>query len=120
MRSILVQGEVSPAELDGVLGSVGVQRQAITTYSLGPTRVAIVLGCKYYFRSNDYLGVALVAVSDGTAQRIDVSYAGGGAGLLGFQLGAGNDLEAHLTEALSDLLRARSLRFGDAPGTAPS
>jgi hypothetical protein len=122
LRSVLVQGELSPADLDGLLATVGATRQAAAAYALGASRVTILVGSKFYFRSNDYLGVVIAAVANGTSQRIDVSYAGGGSGLLGIQLGAGDSLEEALFTALVGVLQSRSLRFGDpeSAGAGPS
>ena len=91
---MLVQGAVTPETVIALWGSAGAEVQAATRYAFGGTAVMIVVGRKFYFRSNDYLGVVCVTTTSGGTQRIDVSYAGGGSGMLGVQWGAGNDLEA--------------------------
>jgi hypothetical protein len=111
MRSILVQGEIEAADLSGILPSIDATVQGTGAYAFGNTRVVLYVGRKFYFRSNDYLGVVLLAATDGATQRIDVSYAGGGAGLMGVQWGAGSDLETSLFDALVALLTSKSLHY---------
>jgi hypothetical protein len=111
MRSLLVQGEIAGADLSGVLSSNDATVQGAAAYAFGSTRVVLYVGRKFYFRSNDYLGVVLLATTDGASQRIDVSYAGGGAGLMGVQWGAGSDLETSLFDALVALVTSKSLQY---------
>jgi len=113
MRSLLIQGEVDAAGLAGLLPSVGATVQTAVSYAFGNTRIALYVGRKFTFRSNDYLGILLLAASDGTSQRIDVSYAGGGAGFLGAVWGAGRDLEDNLIGVLADVLASRSLQYSE-------
>lgn len=115
MRSMLVQGSLSGGELAESAREAGVEVQAAAAYELGTTRVEFLIGKRFYFRSNDYLGLVVVAATDGAVQRIDVGYAGGGSGLLGVQWGAGNDLESTVYAALLERLRARSLPASDVP-----
>ena len=123
MRSILVEGELSNVELAAVLQGAGVEQQTAAAYAFGTTRVALLVGRKFFFRSNDYLGLVVAAATDGRVQRIDISYAGGGSGLLGVQWGAGTDHETKVYLSLMERLRTRSLRCTDAPsvggGDAP-
>jgi hypothetical protein len=114
MRSVLVNGEIAPSDLGSLFGSVGAESQGAVAFAFGETRIALYVGRKFYFRSNDYLGLVILAATNGVTTRIDLSYAGGGSGLLGIQLGAGDDLEAKLYEALVGLLQSRSLGFSDA------
>jgi hypothetical protein len=114
MRSLLVQGELSPSDLTGAFDSIGAERQGTSAYTLGNVRVLQLVGRKFFFRSNDYLGLVLLAATDGVSQRIDIGYAGGGSGLLGIQWGAGDKLEGSLFDALTQALQARSLPYQDA------
>ena len=119
MRSVLIEGELGDAELAAVLQGADVQEQSATAYAFGTTRVALLVGRKFFFRSNDYLGLVIVAATDGRVQRIDISYAGGGAGLLGVQWGAGTDLETQVYQSLMERLRARTLRCSDISSAGP-
>jgi hypothetical protein len=118
MRSLLAHGELSASDLTGLLSSIGAEPQSAAAYAFGNTRILLCVGRKFYFRSNDYLGILFLAATDGTTQRIDISYAGGGSGLLGFQWGAGVDLEGTLFNAVAALLNSRSIQFEDV--TAPA
>jgi len=118
MRSVVIQGEISAGDLGGLITGAGADLQASAAYAFGSTRVAIFVGKKFFFRSNDYLGVLVVAASDGSTQRVDMSYAGGGSGLLGVQLGAGANIENSLFEGLAGLAQSRNLTFQDVT-TAP-
>jgi hypothetical protein len=113
MRSVLIQGEIPAAELGGLLGAAGVELQASAAYAFDNTRVSIFVGKKFFFRTNDYLGVLVVTASDGATQRVDLSYAGGGSGLMGIQLGAGTNIENSLYEGLANLARSRNLSIRD-------
>jgi hypothetical protein len=119
MRSVLIRGEIPASDLGGLMGGAGADLQASTAYAFGSTRVAIFVGKKFFFRSNDYLGVLVVSASDGSTQRVDLSYAGGGSGLLGVQLGAGTSIENSLFESLTGLAQSRNLTFQDVTA-APS
>jgi len=114
MRSVFVRGEVSPGDLSNLFASVGAEGQASTSYAFGEVRVVLLVGRKFAFRSNDYLGLVILAATNGQNQRIDVSYAGAGSGLLGVQLGAGESLETNLFNAVLQLLQARSLSYQEA------
>ncbi len=109
MLSIVVRGELPPEDLGAIFEGVGVETQGRAAYAFGATRVQVFLGRKHFFRTNSYLGVAMVASSDGTTQRIDIGQAGGGSGLLGAEWGAGNELEASVYNALSSALEERGL-----------
>lgn len=117
VRSVLVQGEVAPGDLQDLLANAGVEIQAASMYAFGATRVALFVGRKFFLRSNDRLGVVVLSAANGPVQRLDLSYAGGGSGLLGAQWGAGNDLEAQLYDGLVALLQERSMRFSDVAPT---
>jgi hypothetical protein len=110
MRSLLVQGEIDATEIAAVLPTAGAKVQTAVGYAFGATRIALYIGRKYTFRSNDYLGIILLAASDGTTQRIDVSYAGGGSGMLGVVWGAGTDLENEVLNAISQVASRLGLR----------
>jgi len=116
MHSVLVRGEVPPSDLAGLFVAVGAEGQGAVGYAYGNVRIVLYVGRKFFFRSNDYLGLVILASTDGASQRIDISYAGGGSGLLGVQWGAGDSLETSLFDALLNVLRARSLAYGD-PGS---
>jgi hypothetical protein len=109
MRSILVHGEVSAEELGGVVEGAGVEIQGSTAYAFGGTRICLFLARKHFFRTNSYLGVSLVAATDGITQRIDIGQAGGGSGLIGMEWGAGDDLEASIYNSLAALLQEKGL-----------
>ncbi len=111
MRSVLVRGEVSAADLDGVFRSVAGEVQWTASYALGETRVALFVGQKYMLRTNDRVGVILLSAANGSGQRIDLSSAGGGSGPLGISWGAGGSIETELYDALSQFLQSRSLVF---------
>ncbi|HTT72745.1 MAG TPA: hypothetical protein VMG99_01145 [Thermoplasmata archaeon] len=115
MRSVLVNGEVGGDDLGGLFSAVGADAQGAVAYAFGPVRVVVLVGRKFFFRSNDYLGLVIVATTDGREQRIDISYAGGGSGLLGVQWGAGSDLESQLYTEVVGLVQRRSLSCSDAP-----
>jgi hypothetical protein len=119
MRSLLVQGELSVADLVAAFDSTVGERQSHAAYTLGNVRVLQLVGRKFFFRSNDYLGVVLLAATDGVSQRIDIAYAGGGSGLLGVEWGAGDKLEGSLFDALTQALQARSLPYQDATAPPP-
>jgi len=109
MRSLLVQGELSGDDLQNAFRAGGADLQAATAYEFGTVKVLLLVGRKYFFRSNDQLGIVLLATTNGTTQRIDVSYAGGGSGLLGIQYGAGQSLENGLFEGIVSGVQSRSL-----------
>ncbi|HTP54950.1 MAG TPA: hypothetical protein VML94_08365 [Thermoplasmata archaeon] len=113
MRALTVQGVLSPQELSELLPAVGVTVQSSVGYAFGTMNIVLFVGRKYTFRSGDYLGLLLMATFDATVQRIDVGYAGGGAGFLGAVWGAGSDLEDHLINAIVDRLTARSLTWSE-------
>lgn len=117
MRSLLVQGELSAAELQNAFGEGGAEGQSGSSYAYGAVKILLLVGRKYYLRSNDQLGVVLLASTNGATQRIDVSYAGGGSGLLGIQMGAGNDLENSLFDSVVSAAQSRSLSFQEISGT---
>ena len=105
MRSVLVHGELAASDLASLFGAIGADQQAAAAYAFGPARIDLFVGRKFYLRSNDYLGLVMVAATDGVSERIDVSYAGAGSGFLGIQWGAGVDLENDLFGALQAVLR---------------
>ena len=109
MHSILVHGEVSTEELRAVVERAGIELQGAASYAFGGTRISLFLGRKHFFRTNSYLGVSLVAATDGTTQRIDIGQAGGGSGLIGMEWGAGDDLEASIYNSLASLLHEKGL-----------
>ena len=83
--------------------------QGAAAYAFGGTRISLFLGRKHFFRMNSYLGVSLVAATDGATQRIDIGQAGGGSGLIGMEWGAGDDLEASIYNSLAALLQQKGL-----------
>jgi len=118
MRSLLVQGELGAVDLAGVLPAIGITVQNSVGYSIGNTRVVLYVGRKFYFRSNDYLGIVVLTATTENSQRIDLNYAGGGSGMMGVQWGAGRDLETTLFDAIVAALVARSLAYSEIPPTA--
>jgi hypothetical protein len=113
MRSLLVKGEVAGGDLAAALSTIGADVQSSAAYAFGNTRIFLAVGRKFFFRSNDYLGVVILGASDGATQRIDLSYAGGGSGLMGVQWGAGTDLENNLFDAMVAVLNEKSLSYSD-------
>lgn len=118
MRSVMVRGEISDTEVTNLLVAAGAESQGAASYTMGTVRVRILVGKKFYFRTNDYIGAVVVTTTDGVTQRIDLSYAGAGSGFLGSQMGAGSDLENAMYDALIGAVRSRSLLYEDA-GTPP-
>jgi hypothetical protein len=113
MRLVVIQGDLAAADIGGLINAVGAEIQASAAYEFGATRVSIFVGTKYFFRTNDYLGVLVVSTSDGTTQRVDMCYSGGSSGLLGIQLGASTTIEASLFEGPVGLAQSRHLSFRD-------
>jgi hypothetical protein len=113
MRSLLIQGEIEAAELGEVLPGAGAKVQTSLAYAFGATHVALFVGRKFTFRSNDYLGIVLMTASDGTTQRVDVSYAGGGSGILGAVWGAGRDIEDAVGDAIRSIAQRRGLQCSE-------
>ncbi len=107
-----MRGELPPADLEGILPQAGVETQSIASYAFGACRIAVFAGRKHYFRSNSYLGVVLVTATDGATQSLDIGQAGAGAGLMGVEWGAGDDLEAGVYNALVSAIQARGLSAG--------
>ncbi len=107
MRTLVLRGEVVPDELVGVLADVGVETQGSAAYAFGHTRILLILGRKHFLRANSYLGLALLASTDGTTQRIDVGHAGAGSGVLGIDWGAGEDLETSVYNLLLELVQQK-------------
>ncbi len=114
MRSVFVHGEVSSDDLQSVLSSVGADRQGVAAYAFGDVRVVLLVGQKFFFRTNDHLGLVILAATNGTSQRIDISVAGRGTGAFGTLWGAGDDFEGDTYNALVQILSARSLPYQDA------
>lgn len=106
---MLVQGELSPEDLALGFERVGLARESSTAYALGAVHVTILFGRRFFLRSNTYVGGALVAVSDGANQRIDLSEVAGGSGMFNLDGGAGRSLEDALSKAPLDVLKARRL-----------
>jgi len=119
MRAVFVHGEVSAEELQSVLTGAGASVQSAATYAFGDVRVALFVGEKFFFRTNDHLGLVVLGTSNGTTQRIDISVAGKGAGAFGGMLGAGDSFETDAYNALVGILNGRSLQYQDA-GAATS
>ncbi len=118
MRSVFVHGELGPADIQSLLASVDAQPSAQTAYQFGPVRVTLVVGRKYFFRTDDHLGLVILATSNGTAQRIDISAAGGGkAGLLTGISSASDKIETDAYAALTQLLADKGLSSQDTTGT---
>lgn len=119
MRSVFVHGERSSEDLGGLLTAVGAEAQGAAAYAFGEARVVRFVGRKFMFRSNDHLGVVVLGASNGTSQRIDLSYAGAGSGVFGMQWGADETIVTTVFRALVQMLGARSLPYqetGPAPG----
>lgn len=116
MRSVLVHGELSGEELGQLLAAVRAQPQSSAAYAFGTTRVLLYTAKKFFFRTNDYLGLVILSTTDGVDQRIDLGWVGGGSGLMGLQMGAGDDIEDELFDALMRLIASKGLRYGD-PGS---
>jgi hypothetical protein len=122
MRSILVKGDV-PDELvaNAVRATTGEIQQQVR-YLFGTTRITLFVAQKYFFRTNDRLGLIVLAVSNGSSERIDMTYSGGGSGLLNVQWGAGDELEESFHAALVQALRSAGFRSEPSSpdgGTAP-
>jgi len=109
MQSVLLRGELSPADLGEVVEAAGAEIQDSAAYAFGSTRIYLTVGRKHFFRTNSYLGVVLLAATDGATQRIDIAHAGGGSGLMGIEWGSGDDLEGEIAAALGKLIRDRGL-----------
>lgn len=121
MRTLLVTGELSGNELATAFQQVANEIQTSVAYSFGDIRIVLIVGRKFFFRSNDYMGATILAATNGTTQRIDLSSAGGGSGLLGIQWGAGNKFEQQLFDGVAALAQRHSFRIteGAAPPPAP-
>ncbi len=115
MRSLLIHGEIGPAELGEILPSAGAKVQTAVAYAFGTTRVCLFVGRKFTFRSNDYLGIILMAATDGATQRIDVTYSGGGSGLMGMVWGAGQDIENEVGNAILGMAQQKGLQVQEIP-----
>ncbi len=115
MRSLLIHGEIGPNELGDSLPAAGAKVQTAVAYAFGTTRVCLFVGRKFTFRSNDYLGIIVLAATDGTTQRIDVTYSGGGSGLIGMVWGAGQDIENEVGNAILSMAQQRGLQVEEVP-----
>ncbi len=62
-------------------------------------------------RTNDRVGVIMLSAANGSDQRIELSSAGGGTGLLGISWGAGGSIETDLFDALRQFIQSRALAF---------
>ncbi len=120
MRSVFVHGELSSTELQSLLSAVGADGQGVAGYAFGDVRVVLIVGQKFFFRTNDHLGLVVLATTNGTSQRIDISVAGRGAGAFGTLWGAGDDFENDTYNALVQLLNGHSFQFQDAGAPPPS
>lgn len=87
MRSVLVRGAATGADLGGVFRSVAGDVQRTASYSLGKIRIALFVGQKYMLRTNDRVGVIMLSAANGSGQRIDLSSAGGATGITGISWG---------------------------------
>ncbi len=67
--------------------------------------VTFMSGTKYFLRTNDYIGFSLMIFYDGAKSVIDFGRTGGGSGILGIRMGAGNKLEERFLESLSAFAR---------------
>lgn len=118
MRSFVCSGDAPDNLLGQVFAGQVDEVQQQLHYLIGSTRVLLLIGRKFYFRSSDYLGVVVLAVANGAVERIDISYAGGGSGMLGLQWGAGDRLETDVANAIAEALRNAGVRFQEGTGTA--
>lgn len=73
------------------------------THTSGQCRIDIVAGSKYFFRTNDVIGLFLTLFYDGVNTKVDGGRIGGGSGLLRIRWGAGNRLEEELTKGLNNI-----------------
>lgn len=110
MRTLAVGGELFRQDLEGAFANLGIRSPAGAGYELGEVRVMVLVGEKYFIRTNTRVGVVVVAASDGRIQRIDVLHAGGAEGVLGIELGAGEDLEDKIFDYLASLAEQRGFR----------
>jgi uncharacterized protein DUF6054 len=109
MQSIVIQGELSAQDLQSALDASGVEREAAAAYAFGEVRVIVLVGQKYFMRTNTRVGVAVVAATDGKTQRIDIAQAGGAQGLFGVEWGAGDSIEAGVYNEIGALAQQRGL-----------
>jgi hypothetical protein len=113
-QSFVVQGSLSEDELESVLRRAGTEVQGRNSFVFGDCQVALFVAQKYFFRTSDFVGATLVAISRAGSQRIELASAGGGSGVLGVQLGAGEKLEDTLRQSLIDALKQKGFAFTDA------
>lgn len=111
MKSIRINGVVSPEELQNLVASFSSEIESFRTYTLNGTVVTIIGAGKYYLRTNDRIGFYLLSASSGMDQRIDFSSVGGGGGFLNISLGSKKRYEEEATYALEDLLKKKDIGF---------
>lgn len=105
MESVEIPGKLEADDLLKVFYKA-TQKVEYKNKHIGPdSEVVIITGAKFFFRTSDYVGLALISYYDGTSTKIDYGIVGGGSGIMNIHLGAGNDAVNDITKGLSDLVR---------------
>ena len=120
MKSVSLNPPLPNDALRQVFEHVLDEVQGMISYTIGSASVFIILGNRFFFRSDDYLGAALVAVTDKSGQRIDLGAAGKGQGLLGLTWGAGDKIENELLDSIKTMASHNSSIVKDVPASSGS
>lgn len=110
MRSVFVHGELADEDIQSLFASVGTETRSQASYAFGPVRVILITGSKYFFRTSDHVGLVVLACSNGSAQRIDISAVGGGtAGIFTGVESASESLESETYDAVARIIASKGL-----------
>ncbi len=103
MITLTFPGKIDSGEVIDLFTRVVGNVEYSSTHTSGQCRIDIVAGSKYFFRTNDVIGLFLTLFYDGVNTKVDGGRIGGGSGLLRIRFGAGNKLEEELTNGLDEI-----------------
>lgn len=113
MRSISVGGKLDIEEIENVFRSQIGEIEYSKSYKSQGVEVSIITGTRFFLRTDDYVGFCLLRYYDGTGTKMDLGRVGGGSGLLGVRLGAGNKVEEKILNEIRSLAESQGYLVSD-------
>lgn len=106
-----MEGVLTEEDLKDVVRDTRSDLQTYSTYQQGGLTVQLLGGDFFFFRTGDTVGSFIVAVADGSRQRIDLSCLGGRSSIMRVSWGAREEYEHLLATAFTKKLKSRGLQF---------
>lgn len=116
MKSMEIRGKLDQDSVATIFSTEISDNEFQRSYKTQNIEIMVITGSRYFLRTSDMVGFCLFYVYDGISTRLDFGRVGGGSGLLGIRLGAGDKAEESMCDKIKQLAESEGLVVLDQSG----